>query len=205
MKENKKAANKRSGINIKTVVDMGYHLQKNKITLGNNRRIFFKRKNIIRFAYPLAILFGFVLALSMIAPAFAIETTKASALTLEEMRENYTLSRTSHVLKKSPQIFDHGLCLSFFTAHQTAYDAHHKDYYAQTDSSQHSAAPKAMPASLGFVLGVKIALGSRKFAAGNNYINMMPDHQNAKGGTSHAHAVAAYRGCKKNQALLNMR
>ncbi len=175
---------------------MGYDLKKDQITLKSERRIFFKRKNIVRFAYPLMVLFGFVVAISVIAPAFAIETTKASALFSEEMREDYTLSNS----RKSPRHSKVDSCLSYLITHLSP-DAQGKNFNNQ-NKYRRPAGNKAVPVALGFVLGVRIALGPREVIEDRNRVQVSSKIWNNRyGSNSRALAVAAYRGCKNEQTL----
>ena len=175
---------------------MGNDLKKDRIALQGERRIFFKHRNIVRLAYPLMVLFGFVVVISVIAPAFAIETTKASALYPEEMREDYTLSYT----RKSPQSSQVDSCLSYLNARLSP-DAKRKDF---TDQSQYQrpAGNKAVPVALGLVLGVRIALGPREIVNPSQRVQVGPEiRSNLHGSNPRALAIAAYRGCKNKQAL----
>lgn len=175
---------------------MGYDLKKDRIVLQSERRIFFKRRNVVRFAYPLMVLFGFVVAVSVIAPAFAIETTKASALTLEEMRKDYTFSYT----QKSPQTAQVDPCLSYLNAHLSP-DVKHKDFNDQSEY-QRPAGKKAVPVALGLVLGVRIALGPRELVSSSQRVQIGPEiRSNVSGSNPRALAIAAYRGCKNKQTL----
>ena len=179
---------------------MGYNLNKDKIVLTKQRRIFFKRKNIASFAYPLMVLFGFIITIGLIAPAFAIETTKASALTLGEMREDYILSRTLKVPKNSPHTAQVDPCLSFLNARHSP-DAKTSEY-TQMSNNQHNAGTKAVPVALGFALGVRIALGPREVVSETERVKLVSEIRNQKSGhNSRALAIAAYRGCKNDQTL----
>ncbi len=175
---------------------MGNDLKKDKTAFQSERRIFFKRKNVLRFAYPLMVLFGFVVVISVIAPAFAIETTKASALNLEEMREDYTLSYT----RKSPQSSQVDSCLSYLNAHLSP-DAKHKDF-ADQSKYRRPAGNKAVPVALGLVLGVRIALGPRELVNPTQRVQIGPELRSISSGSNpRALAIAAYRGCKNDQTL----
>lgn len=179
---------------------MGYNLNKDKIVISKQRRIFFKRKNIVSFAYPLMVLFGFIITISLIAPAFAIETTKASALTLGEMREDYTLSRTLTVPKNPPHKAQVDPCLSFLNARHSP-DAK-TSKYTQMSNNQRHAGKQAVPVALGFVLGVRIALGPREVVSEAERVELVSEVRNQRiGRNSRALAIAAYRGCKNDQTL----
>lgn len=177
---------------------MGYDLQKDKIILTAQRRIFFKRTTIVRFTYPIMVLFCFLVVVSMIAPAFAIETTKASALYPEEMHESHTLSFT----QKSPQLAPVDSCLSFLQAHLSP-DAKKGSNFDNQSKYQRPAGKSAAPVALSFVLGVRIALGpgevvdpQKRVQVGSEIRDNTPYSR-----SSHALAIAAYRGCKNEQSL----
>ena len=182
---------------------MGYNLKKHTILLGDEGRIFWKRKNILRFMYPLMILFGFVMIMSVVAPAFALPTTKASALTLKEMREDYTLSRSYDDRSQSPKTTLSAPvdpCLSSLQARLSP-DAKAKDLNNQS-THQRLADKKAVPVALGFMLGYRIARGPHEaITTGENVQIGSNSRRNLKGGNSRALAVAAYRSCKNELTL----
>ena len=177
---------------------MGSTTKNDKIILIPERRIFFKHRNIIRFAHPLLVLFLFVLVMSFIAPSFAIETTKASALFSEEMREDYTLSFT----KKSPHFAQKDICRSYLKARLSP-GAHDND---RSSNYQRPAGEKAVPVALGLVLGVRIALGPREIASQRDRVQMVSEiRSDFNGGNPRALAIAAYRSCKNKQTLKSQR
>lgn len=179
------------------MVQVGYNLKKDKIILTAQRRIFFKRKSFVRFMFPLMVLFGFVITISLIAPAFAIETTKASALYPEEMREGYTLSFT----KKSPRSAQDDPCLSFLVTRLSPDATKAKDFNNQS-RYQRPAGNKAVPVALSFVLGVRIALGPSEVVSPQKRVQFGSEiRNNRQGSNSRALAIAAYRGCKNEQTL----
>ena len=176
---------------------MGYDLKKDKIILTTQRRIFFKRKNFVRFMFPLMVLFGFIVTISIIAPAFAIETTKASALYTEEMREDYTLSFT----KKSPHSAQVDPCRSFLVTRLSPDATKSRDFYNQS-RYQRSAGNKAVPVALSFVLGGRIALGPSEVISPQKHVQFSSEIRNNRHGrNSRALAIAAYRGCQNEQTL----
>lgn len=175
---------------------MGYDLKKDRIMLGEERRIFFKRKTIVRFTYPLMILSGFILTVSIIAPAFAIETTKASALNLGEMRADLIPSHT----EKSPQSALGDPCLSSLNA-RFSQNAETKDYRLQSDT-RHPADTKAVPVALGLFLGVRLALGPTEIIKQDRRVQMVSEIRGTSyGGNPRALAIAAYRSCKNTHTL----
>ena len=176
---------------------MGYNLKTDRIVLCSQRRIFFKRRNFVRFMFPLMVLFGFIVTVSLIAPAFAIETTKASALYPEEMREDYTLSYTD----KSPQSAQVDPCLSFLQTHLSPDATKSKDFNDRS-KYQRPAGKKAVPVALSFVLGVRIALGPSEVVSPHNRVQVGPEiRSNRQGSNPRALAIAAYRGCKNEHTL----
>jgi len=194
---------------------MGYDLNKHKIILQPEhvklRRIFFKRKNIARFFYPLAVLFGVFVTCSLIAPAFAAPITKASALTLEEMREGYTANYTSPRLHRgrqsSPQVTQADSCRRYLSAHfpPNAKDSQTSESPVRFSSDPHIADQKAMPVTLSFMLGFRHALVPNTTG---ETTRPQADHQKVatsshviEGGIPRTLAIAAYRACK-NEATL---
>lgn len=176
---------------------MGYNLKTDRIVLAPQRRIFFKRKNFVRFMFPLMVLFGFLATISLIAPAFALDTTKASALTLEEMREDYTLSYT----RKSSPSAQVDPCLSFLTTRLSPDAIKSKDFNDQS-RYQRPAGNRAVPMALSFVLGVRIALGPSEVVRPQDRVQVGPEiRSNRQGSNPRALAIAAYRGCKNDLAL----
>lgn len=183
---------------------MGYDLKRHTVLLCDERRIFFKRKNIVRFTYPLMILFCFIMIMSVVSPVFATPTTKASALTLREMREDYTLSRSYDERKQSPSSAQADPCLSYLQARLSP-DAKAKDLNRQS-THQRLADKKAVPVALGFMLGYRIALGPHEaIKTGKNVQAGSNIRRNLKGGHPRALAVAAYRSCKNELTLKQAR
>ena len=183
---------------------MGYDLKRNKITIQNERRIFFKRKNIVRLTYPMMVLFGFVTMVSLVAPAFAIDTTKASALFTGEMREDYTLSKGFNAPDASPEHTVNDKCHSFLKMHYSP-DAQkvNVDHWQNT---QRPVGRKAAPVALSLVLGVRIALGPKETSEMEQYIQAGPEfHHNASRGNPRALAIAAFRRCKNEATLKSQR
>jgi uncharacterized membrane protein len=151
---------------------MGYDLNKHTIMLRDERRIFFKRQNIVRFTYPLAVMFGFFVVLSFISPALAAS--------------------------QSPSVSSCSIHLSSFT-HSSA-DAARQGQYRLKD--QRSVDQLNMPVQLGFLLGVRHALiphtNPDKDQTDKHSIRLK---NTSAGSPSHALAIAAYRACKKDAAM----
>ncbi len=175
---------------------MSYNLNKDQILIGEKRRIFFKRKNIANLFYPMAIFLCFFTIFSIVAPALAIETTKASALTTEEMRETYSLSNS----QKSPQ-------------HNKALDTCHSflNTYFSQDAINDKVSPSnfrrsigennTAPLALSVFLGVRIALGPKETINQLGRVQTVSTLQANTGGYPRALAIAAYRACKNEQNL----
>jgi len=144
-------------------------------------------------------LFVFVV-LFMMTPAFAIETTKASALFSGEMREDYTLSRSPDERTKSSRSTQTDPCLSYLQAHHSP-DAQVKDLN-KLSNNRPSGRTEAVPVALGFMLGYRIALGPQETTKTQNGIQHGAKIQRkSQRSNPRALAIAAYRGCKNEMAL----
>ena len=131
----------------------------------------------------------FVLILS--APADAIETTKASALVLEEMRAKDSLS-----FKKSPPEAQADPCLPLLHARRLSPGG------SAVSQNWRPAGKAAAPVALGFVLGIRIALGPKEVTKKSGRVQIGPEIRTDRaGGNNYALAIAAYRSCKNDYAL----
>lgn len=137
----------------------------------------------------LGCLVGF--AFMVAAPAGAIETTKASALVLEEMRAKDTLS-----FQKSPPEAQVDPCLPLLHARRLSPGG------SAVSQNWRPAGKTAAPVALGFVLGVRIALGPKEVTKKSGRVQIGPEIRTAKdSGHNYALAIAAYRSCKNEHAL----
>ena len=179
---------------------MGYNLRKQPIILAaSERRIFFKHKNIVRFSYPLMVLFGFFLAVSLIAPAFAIETTKIAAYVPEEGRGDYPLFPTPKPPHLARNVAKTDPCLSFLDKHIFS-DAKDSNSSNRSGHYQPYADKTAAPVTLSFLLGMRRALSPQKLSKKISQ-PAMQKHDSIGGRYPRTLAIAAYRGCKNKQAL----
>ena len=131
------------------------------------------------------------IALVFSAPADAIETTKASALVLEEMRAKDSLS-----FQKSPPEAQVDPCLPLLHARRLSPGG------SAVSQNWRPAGKTAAPVALGFVLGVRIALGPKEVTKKSGRVQIGPEIRTAQNsGDNYALAIAAYRSCKNNHAL----
>lgn len=135
-----------------------------------------------------------ILVLTILVPltsADAIETTKASALVLEEMRANGSIS-----FKKSPPLAQADPCLPLLHARRLSPGA------SAVSQTRRPAGKTAVPVALGFVLGVRIALGPKEVVKPSKRVQIGPELRTGHNSSgNHALAIAAYRGCKNKHAL----
>ena len=125
------------------------------------------------------------------APAGALETTKASALVLEEMRAHESLS-----FKKSPPSAQADPCLPLLHAR------HLSPGGSAVSQNWRPARKSAAPVALGFFLGVRIALGPKDVQKPTGRVQIGPEIRTDEiNGGNYALAIAAYRSCKNNHAL----
>lgn len=147
------------------------------------------------------IFMGFLLFTSFVSPVpvRAIETTKASALVLEEMRGRHSLSFTKRSPSSNPAQADP--CLSLLSTHPSP----GASAYGVTPSSQpsrSSSGKTAVPVALSFVLGLRIALGPQEMVKPTKRVQFGPEIRvTGKKGSNRALAVAAYRSCKNEHTL----
>lgn len=169
---------------------MGYDLNKHKVMLCEHQqnRIFFKRQTIIRFTFPLAVMFSVFVLLSMMAPAFAAP-------------------QPSSVMTP---------CAIYLPSSSTRFSQNAADK-AKTHriENQRIAGQFTMPVQLGFLLGARHALmphnasDATKINKSHSSQSTAPEKYSGKytvkGNQSHALAIAAYRSCQKSVALKQQR
>lgn len=173
---------------------MGYNLQNSKLMLRKPRRIFRTKNKLFKLFLNLFILISLVVSIpTHIKRAMAIETVKASALVPEEMRADLPLSFTQksppHVAKSNDP------CLPLLGS---------KFSLANTPgrTTRQDVEKTAVPAALGFILGVRIALGPKNIVENGDRVHLTSTVlSNQKGGETHALAIAAYRSCKNEHNL----
>lgn len=125
------------------------------------------------------------------APAGAIETTKASALVVEEIRAHESLS-----FQKSPPVAQADPCLPLLHAR------HLSPGGSAVSQNWRPARKTAAPVALGFFIGVRIALGPKEVQKPSGRVQIGPEIRTDRAsGNNYALAVAAYRSCKNNYAL----
>lgn len=125
------------------------------------------------------------------SPLFAIETIKASALKLD--LEQNSMSNFS---RSSPQtLADSCLPLLKQVRLSSAGNA--------VGQNRHKAGHKSsMPMTLGFLIGVRVALGPKEVVKSGRRVQIGPELlQRLDTGESYALAIASYRRCKDNKAL----
>lgn len=133
-----------------------------------------------------------------ILPAQAIETTKASALVLEEMRGTSSLSFT----KKSPPRSQADPCALLLEARSTSPGAHSQGVFGLSDTQRPAGNKTAAPVALGLFLGVRLALGPQEIVKKSKRVQIGPEFRaNSNQGDNRALAIAAYRSCKNNHDL----
>ena len=159
--------------------------------LQPSRAVRYKNKaryRIARIFLSLLILTYFVSGV----PVRAIETTKASALVLEEASANMPLSFTH----KSPHTAQKDPCLSLLHTARLSPGAHDKGSNQSTRRS-YDTDKKAASVALGFFLGVRVALGPKEVVQDNKRVQIGPEVRTSNiGRDNYALAVAAYRSCK---------
>ena len=123
----------------------------------------------------------------------AMETTKASALVLEELGAK-DLSFT----KKSPHEAQADPCLPLLHAHRQS-----PGESAMSFNNRRSVGHKtATPVALGLFLGIRVALGPQDVLKNKTRVQIGPEvRTNQVSGDNYALAVAAYRGCKNKHTL----
>ena len=133
-----------------------------------------------------------IVTIGFVAPmAGAMETTKASALVLEDMQAHDSLSfkRSSPTAQADP-------CLPLLHAR------HLSPGGSAVSQNWRPARKSAAPVALGFFLGVRIALGPKEVQKPSGRVQIGPEIRTAAtNGGNYALAIAAYRSCKNNHAL----
>ena len=168
---------------------IGFRFNKKGLPLLRPSRAIKARSKVFRVFLSFLVFTSFV----SVAPARAIETTKASALVLEEMREQNSLSFT----KKSPSSAQADPCLPLL--HSRSFSP---SVSARSQNRRSSAGKTAVPVALSFVLGVRIALGPKEMVEPSKRVQIGPEIRvTGKKGKNYALAVAAYRSCKNKHTL----
>ena len=189
---------------------MGYTLQTHKTTLRKPRRIFRTKHKLFKLFLNLFIVSSLLVSIpTHIKRAMAIETVKASALVPEEMRADTPLSFTQ---KSPPSALDSSNsdpCLSLLTLSKGSTSSHLNDAPGRLSGrpTRHTfnVERTAAPAALGFILGVRIALGPNDVVRKGERVQIASEIHASNAGTNHALAIAAYRGCKNDYALKQTR
>ena len=169
---------------------MGYSLEKEIIVIGEERRIFFKRKNIVNLLYAMALFICFFITLSVALPALAIETTKASALYPEELRNTHTLSNNA----KKSQKFANDTCRSYLDISHTVVKSHSQPSSVSKDRNP-------APLALAAYLGVRVALGPKEAVQNKRNVQINSNAYVSNSGHPRALAIAAFRQCQKEANL----
>lgn len=122
----------------------------------------------------------------------AIETIKASALQLHLASEQDNIPS----FKSSPSVRADS-CLPLLKQVRLSPDG------SAMNQSQRSAGNRAsMPVTLGFLIGVRVALGPKEVVKSGRRVQIGPEIlQRYDTGESYALAIANYRSCKNKQAL----
>jgi len=166
--------------------------------LRRPRQIVRAPRRLFRLFFLMTLIFSF----SVSIPANAIETVKASALIPEEVRADTPLSFTQKTPPKPTAATDPCLPLlgsvKPLSSRFNAPGRHH---------SRQQAGKTAAPVALGFVLGVRIALGPKEVMKDRQRVEIGPEiHAVSTGGINNrALAIAAYRSCKNEHALQQVR
>ena len=186
---------------------MGYNLQSSKTTLRRPRRIFRTKHKLFKVFLNLFIAISLLVSVPVhIKRAMAIETVKASALVREEMRADLPLSYTK---KSPPSALDSSNsdpCLPLLTLSKGSTSSHlNAPGRLSGRPTRHNVERTAAPAALGFILGVRIALGPNDVVKSGKRVQIASEFHASNNGTNHALAIAAYRGCKNNAALKQTR
>lgn|GEM_PF-1597473 len=187
-----------STIKKRWVLLMGYNLQHSKLMLRKPRRIFRTKHRLFKLFLNLFILLSLLVSIpTHIKRAMAIETVKASALVPEEMRSGSPLSFTQKSPPNAAKSKDP--CLPLLSSNSGS-----KISLANMPGrpNRHNVEKTAAPAALGFILGVRIALGPKDIVKDGNRVQLTSTVLgNQKGGDTHALAIAAYRSCKNEHNL----
>ena len=164
-----------------------------KLIWTRSRRSFFKlfkRSRAMRLSQVAltALFFSFVSA----SPLSAIETIKASALKLDLEQNVSSFTKVPPSAKADSYL--PLLKQVRLSPESTAFGQHRRP-----------AGEKAsMPVTLGFLIGVRVALGPKEVVKPGRRVQIGPElMQRFDTGESYALAVARYRNCKRNAALNN--
>lgn len=154
--------------------------------LSNNN--LFKRPSR-RFSLTMAGVFFFSIVSA--SPLHAIETIKASALKLDLEQGRNTFSQSSPSATADS-------CLPLLRQVRLSPSGS-----VNNGQSQRSAGTKAsMPVTLGFLIGVRVALGPKEVVKPGRRVQIGPELvQRYDTGESYALAIAEYRRCKNAKAL----
>ncbi|MEM8833849.1 MAG: hypothetical protein AAGB32_04835 [Pseudomonadota bacterium] len=165
-----------------------------KWNLRRPRRIVRSPRRMFRLFFLLTLIFSF----SVAVPANAIETVKASALIPEEVSADTSLSFTQKIPPRKTANTDP--CLPLLGSVKPLSSRFNAP--GRPDSRQ-NAGKTAAPVALGFVLGVRIALGPKEVMKNRKRVEIGPEiHTVSTGGINNrALAIAAYRSCKNEHAL----
>lgn len=132
--------------------------------------------------------------------AGAIETTKASALILEEMRGG---SSSLSFTKKSPPRPQADPCAVLLEASSTSPGVNPQGIFALSDTQRPAGNKTAAPVALGLFLGVRLALGPKEIVKNAKRVQIGPEFRaSSNQGDNRALAIAAYRSCKNNHDLM---
>ncbi|MCI5060092.1 MAG: hypothetical protein MRY79_03365 [Alphaproteobacteria bacterium] len=143
------------------------------------------------------VVFFIVFLLSSLANA--LETTKASALSIDSIAPHYSQSPSRPLFRsgqyKSQMAKSQDSCLSFLVSE--------RPFELSGGSFKNSAGSSAKNSiGVGFVFGVRIALGSNVIVSRGSRVQVGPELRFNGGPTSRqALAIAAYRKCKSEQFL----
>lgn len=152
----------------------------------SNRNLFKRLSRRVSFVMVGVFFFSVVSA----SPLYAIGTINASALQLD-------LERPVSSFTKSSPSADVDTCLPLLRQVRLSSSG------STTGQSQRPAGQKAsMPMTLGFLIGVRVALGPKEVVKPGRRVQIGPELlQRYDTGESYALAVANYRRCKSNKAL----
>ena len=169
---------------------MGYCLSKNVIIVGRSRRIFFKRQNIARLFYPLAVFACFFALFSFALPALAVETTRVLPFSDRAQPQPSHMSRPDS-------------CRSFLDTRLSP-DAKGRNLRSSKPQrvSARSMGKNPAPIALSLYLGVRIARGPQETSkvSRHDFQKTSLNYKKA-GGHPRALAIAAYRACKNEENL----
>jgi len=185
---------------------MGYNLHNTTMTLRKPRNIVRTKHKLFKLFLNVTILSSVMISIPLHGhQAMAIETVKASALQPEGTRKDTPLSFTR---KNSPNATGNSPtddpCLPLLSLQKgskiAAKFTQPSHFSGRTDRRQ--VEKTAAPAALGFILGVRIALGPKEIVPKSERVQLASEILASNtGGNNYALAVAAYRSCKNEHAL----